>query len=309
MGPAPPAVQPVGEQCPGTPPSSSQVVLLGLRAPAVPPAPCGGSPTFFSAPSLSAPAVSAESVCHECSSSSTRRLSSGTRAEAFPTKLAPSYGAGPPAAGCHLPVLARVTSGGDWSRSSLPGACSRQLRPPNLATYCQLLCWSHSWPSCRQVSCCQLQCWSSSVVSHQFRDRQRSRFQPSSSSQLRDVVKKGGSTRSKASENPKFPVFWARVPQASPRSGRGCSTQSLRPWPRQRGVLLHSWCCLSSLRHARAFLQCFPGGHQGDEKARLTFHERELAGCPIRCFSELMSNRLSKKQFQAILRHFCHACH
>ena len=119
--PAPLAAQQLEELCPRTPPSFPQEVLLELRAPAVPPAPCRGSLAFFSAPFLSAPVASAKSACHECFSSSTRRLSSGS-------------GAGPPAAGCHLPVLARVTSGDDWNRSSLPGACSKQLRPPNLAT-------------------------------------------------------------------------------------------------------------------------------------------------------------------------------
>ena len=52
----------------------------------------------------------------------------------FPTTLAPSCGAGPPAAGCHLPALVRGIWGDGWSRSWLLGARSTQLRPPNLAT-------------------------------------------------------------------------------------------------------------------------------------------------------------------------------
>ena len=78
-----------------------------LLAPAVLPAPGGGSQASFSAPSLSAPPAFAESVCHECSSSSTHRALSGTLVGVFPTTLAPSCGAGPPAAGCHLPVPVR----------------------------------------------------------------------------------------------------------------------------------------------------------------------------------------------------------
>ena len=130
-----PAVQRVAPRCPRTPRSSPpQVVLQGLLAPAVPPAPGGGSQVFSSAPFLSARPASAASGCQGCSFSSTPRLSSGTLAGAFPTRLAPSCGAGPPALGCHLPALVRGTSGDGWSRSLLLGARSKQLRPPNLAT-------------------------------------------------------------------------------------------------------------------------------------------------------------------------------
>ena len=134
-GPAPPAARGVGLRCPKTPPSSPpRAVLLVLLAPAVPLAPGGGFQAFFSAPFLSARPASAESVCHECSSSSTHRPSSGTLVGVFPTTLAPSCGAGPPAAGCHLPALVRGIWGDGWSRSWLLGARSTQLRPPNLAT-------------------------------------------------------------------------------------------------------------------------------------------------------------------------------
>ena len=89
------------------------------------------------------------------------------------------------------------------------------------------------------MSCCQLQCWSCSAVSHQVRDRQRSRFQSSSSSHLRDVLKKSGSARFQASGNLSSRSK-ARVPRRiNPRSGRGCP-RAKPPASRCRSLVLRS---------------------------------------------------------------------